>query len=337
MEALQTLSRSGQTHRETYGDVFPEENGVSKDGLAVSEEEYWEKYYNDPDFVYEWNNGYLEVMPMSDVKGSRSYRWFGAVLDCYLTTYPVGTVVSLEIGFRLALPRKIADRIPDLAVVLNDNPIGIGDDDRKYDGIFDLCVESLSHSSAKEIRRDTVHKKNEYSGGGVREYYILDARGKETVFYRLNRKGRYVRIRPTKDGVLRSGILPGFQFRISDLYTCPPLEELAEDGVYHDYVFPSYKEVIQRAEQAEQRAEQVKQRAEQAEQRAEQVKQRAEQAEQRAEQAEQRAERERLRAEQAENRAEQEAGLRERERLRAERLAEKLRAMGIDPDEIGEF
>ena len=50
----------------------------------------------------------------------------------------------------------------------------------------------------------------------------------------------------------------------------------------------------------------------------------------RAEQEAARAEQERLLAEQAEKRAEQ-------ERLRAERLAEKLRAMGIDPKEIGDI
>ncbi len=159
MEDLQTLSRNDQTHQEIYGDIFPGENGVSKDNLAVSEEEYWEIY---PDFVYEWNNGYLEVKPMSDVKGSRGYRWFCTVLDYYLTTYPVGTTVSLEIGFRLALPHKTSARIPDLAVVSDNNPVSINDDDCTYSGIFDLCVESLSHSSLKEIRRDMVDKKDEY-------------------------------------------------------------------------------------------------------------------------------------------------------------------------------
>jgi Uma2 family endonuclease len=62
------------------------------------------------------------------------------------------------------------------------------------------------------------------------------------------------------------------------------------------------------------------QRAEQADQRAEQERQRAEQADQRAEQERQRAEQERQRAEQADQRAEQ--------------LAAKLRALGIDPEQL---
>ncbi|MFP5272301.1 Uma2 family endonuclease [Coleofasciculus sp.] len=68
----------------------------------------------------------------------------------------------------------------------------------------------------------------------------------------------------------------------------------------------------------EERAEQERQRAEQEHQRAEQERQRAEQERQRAEQERQRAEQERQRAEQAEQ--------------KAARLAERLRAMGIDPD-----
>ncbi|MCP4344606.1 MAG: hypothetical protein GY795_03645, partial [Desulfobacterales bacterium] len=87
----------------------------------------------------------------------------------------------------------------------------------------------------------------------------------------------------------------------SDLYTRPSLEELAGDKVYHDYVFPSHKEVKQRAEKAEHRAEQAEHRAEQESELRKQESARAEQ-----------------------------------ERLRAERLAEKLRAMGIDPNDIGQ-
>ncbi|MCP4352735.1 MAG: Uma2 family endonuclease, partial [Desulfobacterales bacterium] len=229
MEVLQTLSQKDQIHQETYKktykDISPAENDASKDGLAVSEEEYREIYYNDPDFVYEWNNGYLEVKPMSDQKGSESYQWFCDILRCYIRTYPAGRTTNLEIGFRLALPHKTSDRIPDLAVVLNDNPVRLNDDDCVYRGIFDLCVESLSHSSPKEIRRDTVDKKSEYGMGGVREYYILDARGIETAFYRLDKRGKYRKIGTGKDGIVRSAVLPGFQFRISDLYTQPSLEE----------------------------------------------------------------------------------------------------------------
>jgi Uma2 family endonuclease len=80
-------------------------------------------------------------------------------------------------------------------------------------------------------------------------------------------------------------------------------------------------------QQAELRAEQERQRAEQERQRAEQERQRAEQERQRAEQAEQR-------AEQAEQDAEQKQQQIEQERQRAERLLARLKAAGIELDEL---
>ncbi len=323
MDALHALSRDdGETYRERP----PAENDVSEDGLEVSEEEYWDRYYNHPDFTYEWNNGVLEVRPVADKRGSVTCQWFGQILNCYFQTYQIGAVVNLEIGFRLALPLRTSIRKPDMAVVLDSNPTVMRDDDCNYDGIFDLCVESLSHSSEKEVRRDTVTKKDEYGGAGVREYYILDARGIETAFYRLGRPGLYTRIIPVGGDIIQSGVLPGFQFRVSDLYTRPSLEELAQDGIYHGYVFPSYKEVKLRAEQEKLRAE-----------KAEQEKQQAEKEKQQAEQEKLRAEKEKLRAEKEKLRAEKllisERQISEQEREKAERLAAKLRLLGIDPDE----
>jgi Uma2 family endonuclease len=70
----------------------------------------------------------------------------------------------------------------------------------------------------------------------------------------------------------------------------------------------------------DERTEQEKQRAEQEKQRAEQEKQRAEQEKQRAEQEKQRAEQEKQRAEQ--------------EKQRADRLANRLRELGLNPDEM---
>jgi len=273
-----------------------EEEIVSEDGRFVSEEEYWEKYYSHPDFSYEWNNGYLEEKPVTDFKGSKTYQWFLVLLHQFLENFPAAKMIGLEFGFRLALPRKTSIRKPDLAVVLNSNPIILGDNDFSYRGTFDLCIESLSYSKRREIIRDTVEKKKEYQNIGVKEYYILDARGSETAFYCLGPKGKYRKIKPINTDVIQSGILPGFQFRISDLYRQPSLEETADDEIYSSFVLPFHRKVRLRAEQSEsqliserQRAEQEFQRAEQERRRAEQEFQRAEQERQRAEQAEQRA------------------------------------------------
>ncbi|MCP4345284.1 MAG: Uma2 family endonuclease [Desulfobacterales bacterium] len=256
-KALQELSRAEHESREE----FP----LSEDGLAVSEDEYWEKYYEHPDFSYEWNNGYLEERPVSDYEGYLMYDWFDKTLKDFLTVYPIAKKVGLEFGFRMALPHKTAIRKPDLGVLLNHNPAGLHLKDRTYSGTFDLCIEAMSDSTLKAKQRDTVVKKGEYESAGVTEYYILDPNKAETAFYRRNMHGIYEHIRPVRGDIIQSGVLPGFQFRISDLYKHPLPEQMAEDSVYQAFVMLSYQAEKQRAEQERQRAEQEKQRAEQAE------------------------------------------------------------------------
>jgi Uma2 family endonuclease len=258
MESLQSLHRMPDKYQGS--NIFTEKD-ASEHGLYVSETEYWEKYYHHPDFSYEWNNGYLEEKPMTDYRGSRAYQWFLILLHQFLDRFPIAKMIGLEFGFRLALPRKTSIRKPDLAVVLNSNPILLGDTEFSYKGTFDLCIESLSYSGPKEIKRDKVEKKKEYEGIGVREYYILDARRIETAFYRLNAKGKYQKITPSDRDIIQSEVLPGFRFRISDLYRQPSLEEMTDDDLYNSFVLPFHQKIKQRAEQAEQRAEQAEMKA----------------------------------------------------------------------------
>ncbi len=235
---------------------------------VVSESDYWEKYYHDPEMTYEWNNGELEEKAMSDFITYLMYKWFFELLEHYLRTKPIAKTVGLNIGFRLVLPHKITIRRPDLGVVLNNNPVPLSLDDKSYKGTFDLCVEAISDSSKADIERDTISKKNEYAAGGVKEYYILDGHSRYTAFYRLNAQRVYAPIKPVKEDIIKSMVLPGFQFRIGDLYHRPSIEEMIDDPVYQEFVLPGYRQAKQQAEvealaryQAEQRAEQQRLRA----------------------------------------------------------------------------
>ena len=203
------------------------------------------------------------------------------MLRDFLHAQPLARIVGLELGFRLALPTKTTIRKPDLGVVLNTNPIPLGDHHRSYRGIFDICVESLSDSSQTEIDRDAIIKRDEYAAAGVQEYYLLDERGVETQFYGLNRRGVYEPL-PRVDGVVRSRVLPGFQFRVADLYDKPGAAQMMADPVYSGYIAPFVRAERQRAEAAEALTEQERQRAEQSEALAEQERQRAEESETRA-------------------------------------------------------
>jgi hypothetical protein len=286
--------------------------------MTVSEADYWEFYYLGHEVTYEWNNGILEEKGVSDYLTFRVYDWFLRLLMEFLSTHPIADRVGLEMGFRLALSNKVVIRRPDYGVVLHHNPTPLAGPIQSYRGIFDLCIEGVSTSSQAMQERDTVVKKVEYATGGVREYYLLHHSPRLRQFYRLNAHGVYEPLPVAPGGIIRSEVLPGFQWRLSDLDRQPALDALIDDPVYQQYVLLNLQQAQQRAEQAEQGIQQERQRAEQERQRAEQAEQGIQQERQRAEQAELCVQQERQRAED--------------ERVRTERLAAQLRALGIDPD-----
>lgn len=280
-------SVNGESHNSPHAEA----------GRYVSEAQYWAEYYERTDFSYEWNNGQLELIPVTDYAQFRLYLWFLGLVKDYLHVYPIGRMVGLELGFRLALPGRITIRKPDLAVVLDSNPVTLEDKDRSYQGIFDLCIESISDSNEHEVERDTVIKRAEYAAAGVREYYILDERRLETTFYRLNAVGVYAPIQPV-NGVIRSHVLPGFQFRQADLYHLPEPPHMVVDDVYNHFISPYLRVERERAELAIQRAEE-----------------------------------EQARAAQQQARAEAESARAQQERARADRYAAKLAELGITLDD----
>lgn len=237
----------------------------SADGLVVSEAEYWEKYYEVKDYHYEWNNGVLEEKPVSDYATFKVYKWLFLLIDAFLLSHPIGRLVALETAFRMefADQEKATIRKPDFFVVLDANPAPYGDNENSFGGIADLCVEAISDTSRKNVERDTKTKRSEYALAGVREFYMLDASGKHMAFLRRNADGKFAPIEPTDDGVIRSETLPGFRFRIADLYRQPTLVELSQDELYRGFVLPELTAARTRAEQEQARAEQERVRADQ--------------------------------------------------------------------------
>ena len=235
------------------------------DGLYVTEEEYWARWYANPysdrDVKYEWNNGRLEAKPLSNPAQIALYNWFLNILQRYVQSHPIARLINLETGFSLTIEdleevrgEKKVVRRPDIGVIHNDNPVEWEEDDRSYKGVCDMCVESLSDSTKADVYRDTVEKRIEYAQGGVREYYILDPSEEYMHCYRRDAEGEYVEIEVDADGVIRSRVLPGFQFRWDDLLRRPDIEELALDEVYSGYVLPKYKASVVRAARAARRA-----------------------------------------------------------------------------------
>ncbi len=236
--------------------VSAETTPPDESGKRVSLEAYWAEYYHH-EHNYEWNNGILETKPVSDYLNILAYRWLYGVLTAFLEVNPIAKITMLEFGFKT--PTSV--RKPDLGLVLNSNPVPLRDRDMSYKGTYDLCIEALSDSQPKEIRRDTVEKYQEYELAGVREYYIIDEKGREMSFWR-NVNGVYQPILPV-NGVIHSTVLPNFQFRVADLYRRPSLLELSEDAIYQAFILPEYQQaqrrivdLLREREAAQQQAEQ---------------------------------------------------------------------------------
>ena len=254
-------SKQEQAHRLNGVATLDRLEPRSEAGKYVTEEEYWRDYYNHPYFTYEWNNGILEEVPVSDLKQYSSFDWFDDLLREFLQVYPMAKKVGLEFGIRLPLPAKTTIRKPDLFIVRNDNALTLHDDDRTYRGICDLCIEALSDSSEDDIERDTVVKKGEYETIGFHEYFILDPSGEHRAFYRRNTAGKYEEIDAGPEQIIR----------ITDLTRKPRLVDLVDDEVYRGFILPEYQAQRQRAEQERQRAEEKQQLLDQERQRAERL------------------------------------------------------------------
>jgi len=255
-----------------YNNSYSEGTIASPLRQRVSEAEYWEKYYDYPDVTYEWNDGYLEEKAVSTQATYVTHEWLTELLNHFLRTKATAQITGLEMGFTLILPNKLEIRRPDLGLVLNSNPVPLLPDDRSYKGTFDLCVEAISDSSKQDIERDTKDKKIGYAKAGVKEYYILDGHDRYMEFYRLSSRGVYIPIKPVK-GIIKSKVLPGFQFRASDLLTQLSPDDMITDPVYKGFVLPGYSKAVEQAKdekRARQKAEAKAQAEQSARQKAEQ-------------------------------------------------------------------
>ena len=237
--------------------IVESDHDETLEGMHVSEEVYWDQYYTDT--PYEWNNGILEVKPLSDYRSNLLQLFFKDLIREYRNLGIKFQQIECEIGFKMWLKKGKKIRKPDIGFVGPDS-MQMKETECSYKGIFDLCVEFISDSKPSEIKRDIKEKFKEYEEAGVKEYFILDRNETHTAFFRLH-NGSYKPIE-LNDGIIRSEVLKQFQFRVNHLYSRPDLNELIDDPVYKHYVKIDYQNEKARAEQEKARAEQEKARAE---------------------------------------------------------------------------
>jgi len=101
---------------------------LSAKTLQVSEELYWERYYEgrgEQDESYEWNNGILEEKAMPTLIQLNLYGWFFKLLQTFLETHPIGDLIFLETAFptQLALMSRTVPIVESLIYVLKHSQI----------------------------------------------------------------------------------------------------------------------------------------------------------------------------------------------------------------------
>jgi hypothetical protein len=208
----------------------------------------------------------------------------------------------------------------------------------EFGKVPDVCIEVVSNAEGDELslskksqqKGKTTAKKDLYAQIGVHYYVVFDPLGQIQGPHEMNGAGLrvwiispvgYRELTPVEGigGVAQSIWLEGVGLGLT-----------LWEGEFEEAVTRLWLRWCDREGRV------IPTGAEQAEserQRAENERQRAESERQRAESERQRAENERQRAESEQQRAEQAEAQLESERRRAEQLAERLRALGIDPSE----
>ena len=90
------------------------------------------------------------------------------------------------------------------------------------------------------------------------EYYILHRERERQAFFTRTAAGIHVPMVPDA-GVIRSRVLPGLQFRLTDLCAQPGPKAMNRDPVYADFVLPEWREAEARAEAEAQARRQLEQ------------------------------------------------------------------------------
>jgi Uma2 family endonuclease len=259
----------------------------------------------DPDDPYPDSDG----QPMAD--NTEQYEWLVKIkenLEILYADDPNVFIAGDLLWYPVPDRRETGPVAPDVFVVFG-RPKGRRGSYRQWeeDGIApQVAFEILSPSnSAKEM----ADKLDFYDCYGVEEYYVYDPdRHRLGIWTRQEQRPRL-----TRQSHIHGWTSPLLGVRFA--MTPETLLLFYPNG----QPFLTSVELARRAAEAAERAEQETQRAEQETQRAEQETQRADQ--------------EAMRATQEAMRAKQEAMRADAAQTRAERLAERLRALGLDPDE----
>lgn len=141
-------------------------------------------------------------------------------IQAYLRAHPIARL--RQAPFSMRLNGQLYG--PDVQIIKNNNPYFTA---RGMLGPADICIEIVCERSASA---DHGSKVDLYEGAGVREYWIIDIRRRETRFFRLNKLGQYVAQILDSNHRYLSPLLPGFHLYVPMLWHVALFSDHAESN-----------------------------------------------------------------------------------------------------------
>jgi Uma2 family endonuclease len=199
--------------------------GPADHGRRMTLDEFREAE-EEPGYRYELARGVLEVTEVPNDPHNQIVDNLHEEFSLYRRLHPgLFRRIGHASECRVWIPAMISGRNPDLAIIFHGTP-----KDARGRRPPSLVAEVVSLGGEK---RDYETKPEEYLVFGIREYWIVDPRLRQvTVLVRHDAPGA-----PTwgesifrGDEVIVSPLLPGFQGRVSDLWTDAEWDEVAANG-----------------------------------------------------------------------------------------------------------
>lgn len=177
-------------------------------GKIVADNVAYEDYLRGEYGIHaEWVNGV--VVEMSPVKPEHGrLNSFLEILFTFFLDRTTGGVVHRD-PVVMKAKAELPARQPDLQVILPDRVHFIKANE--VAGPANLVVEIISPESNKRDRGD---KHDEYEEGGVDEYWILDQRRKEALFY-VRGEDNLFHLQHPIDAIYTSSILPKLNIQVN--------------------------------------------------------------------------------------------------------------------------
>jgi Uma2 family endonuclease len=167
--------------------------------------------------LIEYNDGFLEVLPMPTLAHQRIVLYLLSLFMVYLKTSAVGGEVLVA-----PLPVKLADRQfrePDI-VYLSAERLDRTEGDYPEGG--DLVVEVVSGNRADRAR-DLVEKRHDYAVAGIPEYWIVDPQDEVIIVLSLERDEYTEHGRFSTGDLATSALLPGFSVPVAEVWAAAQL------------------------------------------------------------------------------------------------------------------